>query len=107
MREEEFFERILHAINRLERNQETMMANQADFDTSLDTLIAAEVSWDAAITKSLTDLMAKVAAGTVTTPADMTAELTKIQALQSAAAAITAEATKDDPGPTTVTPPVK
>ena len=78
------------------------MTTQAQFDASLDALIAAEAARDAAVAQALTDLTAKVAAGTVTTPADFTAELAKVATLQTNAAAITATATADDPGPTVV-----
>ena len=78
------------------------MTTQAEFDASLDALIAAEAARDAAVTQALTDLEAKIAAGTVTTPTDFSAELAKIATLQTNAAAITATATADDPGPTVV-----
>lgn len=75
-----------------------------EFDAGLTALIAAEAARDAAVTTALTDLIAKINAGTVP-PEDFTAELNQVLALQQAAAALTQTATSDDPGPTTVTPP--
>jgi hypothetical protein len=78
------------------------MATQADLDTAISNLTAAEAARDAAVSQAFTDLLAKIAAGQVTTPADFTAEVTALQTLQTNAAAITATATADDPGPTVV-----
>ena len=80
-------------------NQEKQMTTQEQFDAALQALIAAEATRDAAVTQALTDLLAKVTAGTTV---DMTTELNQVLALQQAAAAITQTATADDPGPTTV-----
>jgi hypothetical protein len=79
-----------------------MSVTQAQFDTGLAALQAAEAARDAAVTAALNDLVAKVAAGTVATPADFTAELAIITTLQANAAALTQLATTDDPGPTAV-----
>jgi hypothetical protein len=78
-----------------------IMTTQAEFDASLDALIAAEAARDAAVTQALNDLMAKVAAGNVN-PTDFAAELAKVATLQTNAANITAQASADDPGPTVV-----
>jgi hypothetical protein len=80
-------------------NQEKMMTTQEQFDAALTSLIAAEAARDAAVTSALNDLIAKVAAGNTT---NLDAELAQILTLQTNAAAITATATADDPGPTTV-----
>ena len=95
----ELLHEILGRIKGLEYNQEKLMTTQAEFDASLDALIAAEATRDAAVTQALTDLPAKIAAGSVT-PADFATEMAKVQTLQTNAAAITATATADDPGPT-------
>jgi hypothetical protein len=79
-----------------------MSVTQAQFDTGLAALQATEAARDAAVTAALNDLAAKVAAGTVATPADFTAELAIITTLQANAAALTQLATTDDPGPTAV-----
>lgn len=62
-----------------------MATSRAQLDAAIDTLVTT-------INTALTDLLAAVAAGQVTTPEDFTAELTKIQSLTSAGAAA-------DPGP--------
>jgi hypothetical protein len=98
----ELLHEIVGRIKGLQSNQESLMTTQAELDASLDALIAAEAARDAAVTQALTDLEAKIAAGTVTTPTDFSAELAKIATLQTNAAAITATATADDPGPTVV-----
>jgi hypothetical protein len=99
----EMLHEILRRLEGVERMENTIMTTQAEFDSSLDALIAAEAARDAAVTQALTDLSAKVAAGTVT-PANFATELAKVQTLQTNAAAITATATADDPGPTVITP---
>lgn len=79
-----------------------MSVTQAQLDAGLSALLTAEAARDAAVTSALNDLIAKVAAGSVTTPADFTAELAQITTLQQNAAALTQTATTEDPGPTVV-----
>jgi hypothetical protein len=95
---------ILRLLRLILQNQETEMTTQEQFDAALTALIAAEAARDAAVTAALTDLIAKVAAGNTT---NLDAELAQVLTLQTNAASITATATADDPGPTTVptTPP--
>jgi ABC-type transporter Mla subunit MlaD len=102
MSENRILEEIREQLTRIERNTEKIMATQADLDTAISNLTAAEAARDAAVSQAFTDLLAKIAAGQVTTPADFTAEVTALQTLQTNAAAITATATADDPGPTVV-----
>ena len=97
--------RLLWDVHQLREEVFTMSSSivtRAQFDAALANLQAAEAARDAAVTQSLTDLIAKVNAGTVTTPDDFTAELATITTLQTNAAALTQTATADDPGPTTV-----
>lgn len=61
------------------------MATRDDLNAAIDALTAA-------LNTALTDLLAKIQNGTVTTPEDFSAEIAKLQAL-------TATATSDDPGP--------
>lgn len=75
------------------------MTSQAQFDTALANLLAAEAARDAAVTQALNDLIAKVDAGETI---DLSAELAQITTLQTNAAAITQTASADDPGPTAV-----
>lgn len=102
---------MLHTITRELRElreevriMSSSIVTRAQFDAALTALLAAEAARDAAVTQALNDLLAKIAAGTVTTPEDFTAELTQVTTLQSNAAALTQTATADDPGPTTVSP---
>ncbi len=104
MSEHRTLEEIFETVIQIKRNTEKIMASQTDLDTAISNLTTAEAARDAAVNQAFTDLLAKIAAGQVTTPADFTAEVTALQTLQSNAAAITATATADDPGPTTVTP---
>jgi hypothetical protein len=99
MSEHRILETIIEQLIRIERNTEIIMTTQAQFDTAFDALIAAEAARDAAVTQALNDLIAKVAAGNTT---DLSAELAQVATLQANAAAITSEATADDPGPTVV-----
>jgi len=80
----------------------TTAVTREQFDAALTALLAAEATRDAAVTQALKDLAEKIAAGTVVTPADFTAELAQITTLQANAAAITQTATAADPGPTSV-----
>lgn len=80
----------------------TQAVTRDQFDAALQQLLQAEAARDAAVTKALDDLIAKVNAGTVTTPEDFAAELGTVSTLMSNAAAITQTATVDDPGPTDV-----
>jgi len=80
----------------------TTAVTRSQFDAALAALLQAEATRDAAVTQALNDLLAKIAAGTITTPEDFTAELTTVTTLQTNAAALTQAATADDPGPTTV-----
>ena len=72
-------------------NQGVQMATppvtREQLDAAIDSLVTT-------INQSLTDLLAKIQAGQVTTPEDFSAEVAKLQAITQAAAA-------DDPGPTT------
>jgi hypothetical protein len=95
-------DRKLHQLREELHTMSTSIVTRDQFDAALISLLAAEAARDAAVTKALTDLIAKVAAGTVTTPADFTAELAQVATLQTNAAALTQTATADDPGPTTV-----
>ena|ERR1035437_1033479 len=99
MSEHRILEEILERLTHVEHNQEKLMTTQAQFDTAFTTFIAAEATRDAAVTSALNDLIAKVAAGNT---ADLSAELAQLATLQANAAAITATATADDPGPTVV-----
>lgn len=81
----------------------TTAVTRDQLDAAIQSLLAAEAARDAAVTQALNDLIAKVGAGTVSTPEDFAAELTNVQTLLTNAAAITQLATADDPGPTTVT----
>lgn len=89
----------LRLLRLILQNQEKEMTTQQQFDDALTSLIAAEAARDAAVTAALNDLIAKVAAGNTT---NLDAELAQVLTLQTSAAAITATATADDPGPTTV-----
>jgi hypothetical protein len=95
----ETLNRIELRLGRIEQKLEKTMTTQAQFDAALAALITAEGSRDAAITQALTDLIAKVAAGNTT---NLDAELAQVLTLQTNAAAITATATADDPGPTVI-----
>ena len=86
----------------------TTAVTRDQLDAALANLLQAEAARDAAVIKALNDLAAKVAAGTVTTPEDFTAELATVTTLVTNAAALTQTATAADPGPTTVpTTPVE
>lgn len=61
-----------------------MAATREDLDAAIDTLTTT-------LNTALTDLLAKIQNGTVTTPEDFSAEVTKLQS-------ITAAASADDPG---------
>jgi hypothetical protein len=101
----EFEMLVLLKLENIERtilHMSTTAVTRDQFDAGLQALISAEAARDAAVTTALNDLIAKVDAGTVTTPEDFSAELAQITTLQTNAAAITATATADDPGPTTV-----
>ena len=93
------------ALTRIESEIHKMadtIVSRKDLDAAIANLLAAEAARDQAVTTALNDLGAKIAAGEVTTPEDFSAELAQITTLQSNAAALTATATADDPGPTTV-----
>lgn len=85
---------ILKTLRHLLHNQEKQMATppvtRQQLDDAIDTLVST-------VNTGFTDLLAKIAAGQVTTPEDFSAEVAKLQAL-------TATATSDDPGP--AAPPV-
>jgi hypothetical protein len=91
--------RIERKINTLISGEQTIMTTQAEFDTALTALLAAEATRDAAVTAALNDLIAKVSNNQ---PVDLSAELAQIATLQTNAAALTQTATADDPGATTV-----
>lgn len=97
--------RQLHTLRREVFQMATTVVTRDQFDAALQNLLAAEAARDAAVTKALSDLVAKVNSGTVTTPEDFTAELATITQLQANAAALTQTATADDPGSTNVTAP--
>lgn len=92
----------LHQLREELHEMSSSIVTRAQFDAALANLLTAEAARDAAVTQALTDLLAKIAAGTVVTPEDFTAELATITTLQANAAALTQTATADDPGPTTV-----
>lgn len=102
MSQHRILEEILERLTRIECNTEKIMASQTDLDAAIASLTTAEAARDAAVNQAFTDLLAKIAAGQVTTPTDFTAEVTALQTLAANAAAITATATADDPGPTVV-----
>lgn len=83
------------------RIMSTTPVTREQFDAGLAALLQAEATRDAAVTSALNDLIAKVQSGTVP-PEDFAAELANITTLQTNAAALTQQATADDPGPTTV-----
>jgi hypothetical protein len=92
----------VHQLREELHEMSTTAVTREQFDAALTTLLAAEAVRDAAVTQALKDLDDKIAAGTVVTPADFTAELAQITTLQTNAAALTQTATAADPGPTTV-----
>ena len=114
MSEHQLLNRILERLDEqqsllnliLERitTMSTTAVTRDQLDAALNNLLAAEAARDAAVIQALTDLAAKVAAGTVTTPEDFTAELATVTTRWpfTNAAARTPTATSDDPGPTTV-----
>ena len=87
MSEHRILEEILERITRIE---EKIMSTSPVTREQLDEALTSAVT---TITTALSDLQAKIAAGTVTTPEDFSAELAQIQGLVSTA-------TADDPGPT-------
>jgi hypothetical protein len=91
----------VHQLREELQKMSTTAVTRDQFDAALSALLAAEAARDAAVTQALTDLIAKVSAGSVT-PADFAAELAQVQTLQANAAALTQTATADDPGPTVV-----
>jgi hypothetical protein len=92
----------LHQLREELHTMSTSIVTRAQFDAAFAALQQAEAARDAAVTTALNDLVAKIAAGTVTTPEDFTAELAIVTALQANAAALTQSATADDPGPVVV-----
>jgi len=94
--------RELHQLREELHTMSTTAVTRAQFDAAFSALQVAEAARDAAVTTALNDLVAKIAAGTVTTPEDFTAELAIVTALQANAAALTQSATADDPGPVVV-----
>lgn len=96
--------RELHHLREEVHNMSTSIVTRDQFDAALSSLLEAEAARDAAVTKALNDLIAKVGSGTVT-PEDFSAELAQVATLQTNAAALTQTATAEDPGPTDVTAP--
>jgi len=94
--------RELHQLREELHTMSTSIVTRAQFDAALTALLQAEAARDAAVTQALKDLAAKIAAGTVVTPEDFSAELAQVATLQTNAAALTQTATADDPGVTTV-----
>lgn len=90
----EAIRRLTDVVLELKREIHTMSTSIVTRD-QFDAALTAAVT---TITTSINDLLAKIAAGTVTTPEDFTAELNTLQGL--AATALSA-----DPG--TETPPVE
>lgn len=92
----------VHQLREEIHTMSTTAVTRDQFDAALAALLQAEATRDAAVIQALNDLAAKVAAGTITTPEDFTAELATVTTLATNAAALTQTATADDPGPTTV-----
>ena len=93
MSEHRILEEILERLNRIEEKiMSTSPVTRAELDSALTSAVTT-------ITNAIADLQAKIAAGTVTTPEDFSAELATIQGL-------VGTATAADPGPETPqTPP--
>lgn len=83
------FNGIHEKLNKILKNQEIIMSTTPVTREQLDAALTSAVT---TITTALSDLQAKIAAGSVTTPEDFSAELAQIQGLVTTATAA-------DPGP--------
>jgi hypothetical protein len=100
--------RILEVLTHLERKIDHMsstIVTRDQFDAALSSLVTTQQAALTEIATAITDLVAKVGTGGVTTPEDFTAELNEIQGLTTAASAAAASAQASDPGaPAPATP---
>lgn len=84
------------------------MATQADLDAALTTVETAVTKLGTDLSSAIKDLEAKIAAGSPTV--NLSAEVTRLQAVATSLGTFDASATAADPGPqtppTTTTPPV-
>ena len=81
----EFINRKLNYIHQEITKMASTTVTRAEFDAALDSAVTT-------IQTAISDLEAKIAAGSVSTPEDFSAELSKLQGLVSTA-------TSADPGP--------
>ncbi len=87
MRADDLLFAILRQLNRLQETTQ-MTATRADLDSAIQLLLAAEATRDAAVSKAIADLAAKVQNGVVSSSSDFAAEVAQLQALQSNAATL-------------------
>lgn len=88
----------IYQLHQLRKGQTTMAATQADLDTALTNIENQIQNLGTDLNKSLKDLTDNIAASG--TPVDLSAEVSRIQAIGTALTQFDTEATGDDPGPT-------
>lgn len=83
----------------------TAAVTRDQLDAGIATLQTTISNGVKSIQQAISDLQAKIAAGTVTTPEDFSAELSQVNAIASSFAAEVTSAQAADPGPGTASAP--